>query len=309
MSRKGGWRRNVRAAAREDLSERVGGPVRRHVRLVIVTAVICAALLAGAGSAGVAQKSSPSRFGLPTTQNACSTFGRGITCKWDLKIVADVNYVVAGQGSSQEMHASWQVTYKNLLLGLPDASELALSIKEPEGDIIRMQGGGQAAKSITSGAITYSQTQVAPAPSCSWTKSYTVPTVLRVNSYLKLRKPIRGGLPWSFGVLTYYDRTIGRINDNCKPGNTEVVGLGMPESTCCRLGGPPITEVFAAYVFYSTDLHIYYLTKLGRLPYPWMNFWKGRSFRLRKIWKTAQNDDGTTWSRSGSVTASFVRRR
>jgi hypothetical protein len=268
-------------------------------------------MLVGAGSAGLASKPRGSTA-LPKTPNACSVFGRGVTCKWDLKIVASANHTSSGQGSSQEMHANWQVTYKNLPLSLPTAASLALSENEPEGDIIGVQGG-PTLKSVTSGTITYSQTQVAPAPSCSWQKTYRVPTVGGIRSYLKLLKPIREGRPWSFAVQSYYDKEVAASGNNCQRGNTEVVGLGGPADLCCRIGGPPTTQISFAQSsgqpYFFTQLEVDYWTKLGRLQFPWTNLWAGRTFRLRKVWKTARSDDGTTWATWGSVTVSFVRRR
>ena len=84
--------------------------------------------------------------------------------------------------------------------------------------------------------------------------------------------------------------------------------MGHPESLCCRVGGPPTTEL-SFRRFFTTQLEFDYWTKLGKLPFPWTNFWAGRSFSVRKPWRTARTDDGTSSVQSGSVTISFVRRR
>ena len=141
----------MRAAARQEAVGRGVVPARGYLRLAAVAAVIWAALLAGFGSTGLAQKSPPNPTGLPTTRNACrSSFSSGARslAGVDLTIIAAANYVSRGDGpsgpssSGLDMHASWSVTYRNLRLSLPSAAELALSINEPEGDIIKMAGGG-----------------------------------------------------------------------------------------------------------------------------------------------------------------------
>ena len=306
----------MRAAARQEAVGRGVVPARGYLRLASVTASICAALLAGPGSAGLANKPKASAA-LPKTPNACSRFGAPrIVCRWDVKIVVAANYVSRGYGPSGpssagvDMHASWSVTYKKLIMAIRNAADLALSENEPEGDIIKIQGGGPYVKAVTSAKVTYDQVGSAP---CSWEKSYSVPTTLGVISYLKLLKPIRGGLPWSFVVHSYYDKEIGGTGNYCEPGNTEAVGLGMPEQLCCRIGGPPTTSIALAQSsgqpFFYTKLERDYWTKLGKLPFPWTNVWAGRSFNIQKRWRTARNDDGTSSVQSGSVTVSFVRRR
>jgi hypothetical protein len=267
--------------------------------------IVGLSLLVGTGSAAVVKKPRGSTA-LPKTRNACNNT-HVVICRWDVTLVAESHAKsVDDSGYTREMDADWSVTYKNLLLGLPTAAQLALSENEPEGDIIRMGGAG---KGVTSGKISFTQSTPG-GPSCSWEKSYRVPTLGRVNTYLKLLTPINKGIgsgftPWSFGVLSYYDRDVPQTGDYCQSGNSEAVELGMPESKCCRLGSPPITEV-SFEPFFTTKLEIDYFKKLYRLPFPWTKFWAGRNVTVSKEWRVAPVPGTVT---SGSVTITFTRRR
>ncbi|HEX7312114.1 MAG TPA: hypothetical protein VF232_13145 [Gaiellaceae bacterium] len=255
--------------------------------------IVGLSLLAGNGSAGLANKPRGSTA-LPKTPNACNH--NGVTCRWNVTIVAESHE----SDESRKMDADWAVTYKNLLLGLPTAAQLALSENEPEGDVIHMGYNG---KGATAGKISFTQSTPG-GPNCSWTQSYRVPTLVAVNTHLKLLHPIRRGLPWSFNVVSYYNRDVGLTGDYCEQGNTEAIELGMPQSQCCRLGGPPITEI-SFEPFFTTRLEIDYLTKLRRLPFPWTKFWAGRSVTVSKKWRVAPVP-GTV--QSGRVTITFTRR-
>jgi hypothetical protein len=273
-------------------------------RVLGAALIVGLSLLVGVASAGHANKPRPSTA-LPKTPNAC--MHRVVTCRWDVTLVAESHEKDAEDGGyTREMDANWSVTYKNLLLGLPTAQLLALSEKEPGGDIIHMDGPG---KGVTTGKISFAQSRPG-GPSCSWEKSYRVPTVGRVGTYLKLLRPLGNGigsgfLPWSFSVQSYYDRDVPTTGDYCQSGNTEAIELGRPESKCCRLGSPPITEV-SFEPFFTTKFEIDYFTKLRRLPFPWMKFWAGRNVTVSKKWQVAPVPGTVT---SGSVTITFTRRR
>ena len=268
-------------------------------RALAASLIVALSLLAGTGSAGLAKKPNEAAA-LPKTPNACRKTGES-ACKYDVTIVVGSHYAYQDSEQSRKMDASWSVTYKNLPLWLPTAAELALSQYEPEGDIINL---GYSANSFTVGKISFSQSGVG-LQNCAWNKSYRVPTTLVVNSYLKLLNPIREGRPWSFTVQSYYNKDIGGTGNYCERGNTEAAVLGMPEPLCCRIGGPPTTTISlvesSGQPFFYTKLERDYWTKLGRLQFPWTDFWEGRSVKLSKKW-SAQGQ-------SGSVTVIFKRRR
>ena len=179
----------MRAAARQEAVGRGAVLARGYLRLAAVTAAICAALLAGPSSAGLANKPKASAA-LPKTPNACSG------------LVRHASRVQVGpedrRGSELRLSGIWPFRSKlgrrrharelvrhlqEADMALPNAADLALSENEPEGDIIKIQGGGASVKAVTSAKVTYDQVGSAP---CSWEKSYSVPTTLGVNSYLKL---------------------------------------------------------------------------------------------------------------------------
>jgi hypothetical protein len=273
-------------------------------RLIPLSLIVGLSLLVGTSSAGLAAKPRGSTA-LPKTRNACNNT-HVVTCRWDVTIVAESHTKTADTGYTREMDAHWTATYKNLLLGLPTAAQQELSENEPEGDFIRM---GWGAKGVTAGEISFAQSGQG-VPNCSWEKSYGVPTLIRVNTRLKLLGPLGNGIgsgvePWYFNVLSYYNRDVATTGDYCHPGNTEAVELGMPESKCCRLGGPPITET-SFEPFFTTKLWIYYLRTLRRLPFPWTEFWAGHNVTVSNKWQVAPVPNTVT---SGSVTITFTRRR
>jgi hypothetical protein len=274
-------------------------------RILGASLIVGLSLLVGTGSAGLANKPRPSTA-LPKTPNAC--MHHVVTCRWDVTLVAESHAKTADDsGYTREMDANWSVTYTNLRLGLPTAALLALSENEPGGDLIHMDGTG---KGVTTGHIRFAQSGLQGVPNCSWEKSYRVPTVGRVGTYLKLLRPINNGigsgfLPWSFSVQSYYDRDVPTTGDYCQSGNTEAIELGRPASKCCRLGSPPITEV-SFEPFFTTKLEIDYFKKLYRLPFPWTKFWTGRNVTVSKKWQVAPVP-GTVIS--GRVTITFTRRR
>src|SRR5262245_5169322 len=224
---------------RHIFSSRTGGPrgLGAFAGVLAASLIVGLSLLVGTGSAGPGTKPRGSSA-LPKTRNACNDT-HVVTCRWDVTIVAESHERLRSTGESREMDAEWTATYRNLLLGLPTAAQLAVTEKEPEGDIIRM---GWTAKGVTAGKISFAQSTPG-VPDCSWKKSYRVPTLVTVSTYLKLLTPIGSGIgsgfrPWSFHVGSYYNREVGETGDYCQPGNTEAVSLAMPESRCCRLGGP-----------------------------------------------------------------------
>lgn len=271
---------------------------------ILAASVIVSSLLVGASSDGLANKPRGSTA-LPKTRNACNN-PQVSTCRWDVRIVAE-SHTQTGDGDySRAMDAHWIVTYKNVSLRLPTAAQQALGENEPDGDFIRMSGGG---KSVTVGTVGFKQSGQG-VPNCSWQKSYRVPTLLAIDSRLKLLVPLGNGIgsgvePWHFAVTSYFNREVATTGDYCQPGNTEATQLGMPQPQCCRLGGPSIREV-SFEPFFTTKLLVYYLRTLKRLPFPWTEFWAGRNVTVSKKWHVSPVT-GTVMS--GGVTITFTRRR
>jgi len=249
---------------------------------------LCLSLLAGAGAASTVRSSG----------NACLTASGSTNCRWDVRVDAFSSKTIEGE----TMTANWVGTYTGVDLALQDTY---LATRGDWKDVIKMQGG-HGGRGRIAGRISYesahgSERRTTP---CQWSKSFNVPALFNVSSYVKLRKPIEGHRAFNFQAheipdVPGYGFGLYDNADYCTRGNTQVVGLGQLE--------PPPAIGALSYVEFSeglsTSMVFEWWKPLPRLPYPLTIIRAGKSFAIRKSWAVPRN------GQSGHLVITFTRRR
>jgi hypothetical protein len=274
--------------------ERVTAPAavpRRETRRLLACVVALGVFLLAAEAYATSQRSG----------NPCVTASGSTNCTWDVRIDASANESLEGL----VMHANWVATFKGFDLALQDRY---IPTSGDFKDVIKTQGGRGGRGRIV-GRISFERTGT-----CSWSKSFNVPALLNVNSYVKLRKPIKRGeggrgLPFSFFVHTIPDvqgpnySGFGIFGDECKEGDTEVVsewgGAGNPQGPTPASGLVQWVDIEEGL---STGMWFEWWKPLPRLPYPLTLLRAGKSFTVAKRWNNPQHGN------AGHYVVTFTRR-